>query len=197
MYKDDWRTAGSLAYSIPARLREESEGLEVGSAIFTYAVHTKDFARAETYLRELWKMKPGHELDYDRGAVYIAELMRLQGKRAEAQRIFDGLPNVIQKRPEYNFRDSLMGVLMVVTGRPDAGLDLLARETERLHHHPYWYVVFRSDELLRSVRNDPRFQAILAHERAYSARQRALLEQMRQTGDVPFRGATSTALSLD
>ena len=67
-----------------------------------------------------------------------------------------------------------MGVLMVVTGRPDAGLDLLARETERLHHHPYWYAVFRSDELLRSVRNDPRFQAILAHERAYSAEQRAL-----------------------
>ena len=122
MYKGDWRTAGNLAYSIPARLREESEGLEVGSAIFTYALHTKDFARAEAYLRELWKIKPGQELNYDRGALYLAALMRLQGKQAQAQRIFDGLPNVIQKEPEYNFKDSLMGVLMVVTGRPDAGL---------------------------------------------------------------------------
>ena len=67
--------------------------------VWQYAVHTKDFARAETSLRELWKMKLGHELDYDRGAVYIAELMRLQGKRDERTSGIDGLPNVIQRDP--------------------------------------------------------------------------------------------------
>jgi len=81
-----------------------------------------------------------------------------------------------------------MGVLMVVTGRPDAGLDLLTREVDRMHH-AYWYVVFGSDELLHSVRSDPRFQAILARERAYSMQQRALLDQMRKAGDVPIRVA--------
>jgi hypothetical protein len=37
------------------------------------------------------------------------------------------------------------------------------------------------------MRSDPRFQAIAAEARAHAAAQRALLEEMRRKGEVPYR----------
>ena len=43
------------------------------------------------------------------------------------------------------------------------------------------------DPLWDAMRSDPRFQAIAAEARAHAAAQRALLEEMRRKGEVPYR----------
>jgi len=56
---------------------------------------------------------------------------------------------------------------------------------------PYRWAVLERDPLWEKTRPDPRFQAALAAERTYAAKQRALFETMRRNGEVPMPPAAT------
>jgi hypothetical protein len=75
---------------------------------------------------------------------------------------------------------------LALQGHRDAAVTELAeafRSGERTH---WWYTIER-DPVWDSMRSDPRFQAIATEARAHAATQRALLEEMRRKGEVPYR----------
>src|SRR5262249_43436251 len=125
--------------------------------------------------------------------IVVAELMRRQGKRLPSQQLFGSMERYLESddAPHYD-RDALLAAVMSMTGRYDAALKLLGSEIDQGHIN-MWYLL-ETEEFFAPLREDARFKALFARERAYAAHQRALLEVMRQRGEVPTRtGGTATA----
>ena len=75
---------------------------------------------------------------------------------------------------------------LALQGHRDAAVAELAEAFQSGELTDWWYTIER-DPLWDAMRSDPRFQAIAAEARAHAAAQRALLEEMRRKGEVPYR----------
>jgi hypothetical protein len=121
------------------------------------------------------------------GLFTLAYWLRVHGDRPAADRLNLALRHWVDR---YDTPPSLLhGVVQVLAGERDAALKSLAAETRGSHLY-FWWLLER-DPIWAPLRADPRFQAALATERQYATRQRAIIEQMRQRGEVPRRGAGS------
>src|SRR5262249_50100253 len=146
---------------------------EVSDALYRYALHTGEFGRAEGYLRKMYDLRPGHEME--RGSlpaiIVVAELMRRQGKRLPSQQLFGSMERYLESddAPHYD-RDALLAAVMSMTGRYDAALKLLGSEIDQGHIN-MWYLL-ETEEFFTPLREDARFKALFARERAYAAHQR-------------------------
>jgi len=76
--------------------------------------------------------------------------------------------------------------MLALQGNRDAAVAELAEALRSGERTDWWYTIER-DPLWDAMRPDPRFQAIATEARAHAAAQRALLEEMRSKGEVPYR----------
>ena len=196
LYLDDWRAAGEAVYDVPERLRSAYHTRLAAEAVRDLALKTGDFPRAIRFIESggLGVAAP-YELNLVNifVAVPFAHLLRANGQRAESEKVLDeALAWVNRKRDPT--RDSMVwwplrrlrADMLALQGNRDAAVAELAEALRSGERTDWWYTIER-DPLWDAMRSDPRFQAIAAEARAHAAAQRALLEEMRRKGEVPYR----------
>jgi tetratricopeptide (TPR) repeat protein len=196
LYLGDWRAAGEAVYDIPERLRSAYHNWLAAEAVRDLALKTGDFARA---IRFIESGGLGVAAPYELNPVNIyvavpfAHLLREKGQRAESERVLDeALAWVNRKRdPTRDYMvwwplRRLRADMLALQGNRDAAVVELAEALRSGERTDWWYTIER-DPLWDSMRSDRRFQAIATEARAHAAAQRALLEEMRSKGEVPYR----------
>jgi len=196
LYLDDWRAAGEAVYDVPERLRSAYNDWLAAEAVRDLALKTGDFPRAIRFIESggLGVAAP-YELNLMNifVAVPFAHLLRANGQRAESEKVLDeALAWVNRKRDPT--RDSMVwwplrrlrADMLALQGNRDAAVAELAEALRSGERTDWWYTIER-DPLWDAMRPDPRFQAIATEARAHAAAQRALLEEMRSKGEVPYR----------
>jgi transcriptional activator of cad operon len=126
--------------------------------------------------------------EYDPALTVIGDLLRAQGDRAGLIPILPPLKALLDK----NESRSGWGhsYLRLLSGDPDGALALLAIDIRRQHSLEWW--VLERDPHWADPRNDARFREIVRFAREQAARQREILERMRQQGEVPRRAASNS-----
>jgi TolB-like protein/DNA-binding winged helix-turn-helix (wHTH) protein/Tfp pilus assembly protein PilF len=196
LYLGDWRAAGEAVYDVPERLRSAYNNWLAAEAVRDLALKTGDFRRA---IRFIESGGLGIAAPYELNPVNIyvavpfAHLLRTNGQRAESEKVLDeALAWVNRKRdPTRDYKvwwplRRLLADMLALQGNRDAAVVELAEALRSGERTDWWYTIER-DPLWDSMRSDPRFQAIATEARAHAAAQRALLEEMRRKGEVPYR----------
>jgi hypothetical protein len=81
---------------------------------------------------------------------------------------------------------------LAVLGRNDEALASLEK-MNLTGNHMRWWVTLQSDPSFTALHSNPRFQALARDIQAWLAAQQALLEQMRQGGEIPRRAAAAAS----
>ena len=196
LYLGDWRAAGEAVYDVPERLRSAYHTRLAAEAVRDLALKTGDFARA---IRFIESGSLGIAAPYELNrlsvsvAVPFAHLLRANGQRAESEKLLDAALAWLNRKRDPT-RDSMVwwplrrvrADALALQGHRDAAVAELAEAFQSGELTDWWYTIER-DPLWDAMRSDPRFQAIAAEARAHAAAQRALLEEMRRKGEVPYR----------
>jgi TolB-like protein/DNA-binding winged helix-turn-helix (wHTH) protein len=195
-YLGDWRAAGEAVYDVPERLRGTYNDWLAAEAVRDLALHTGDFPRA-IRLIENGGLGVAEPRKLDPMSIYIAvplaHLLQANGQRAESEKLLDETLAWVNRKPDPR-REALLwwplrrvrADALALQGHRDAAVAELAEAFRSGPRNDWWYTIER-DPLWASMRSDPRFQAIAAEARAHAAAQRALLEEMRRRGEVPYR----------
>jgi DNA-binding winged helix-turn-helix (wHTH) protein len=181
LYLGDWRAAGEAVYNVPEQLRSACNEWLAAQAVRDLALHTGDFSRAIRFIdggglgiaapRELNPL-PAFL------AIPLAHVLQANGQRAESEKLL----NDALAWPHRRVRADALAL----RGHHDAAVTELAEAFRSAERTDWWYTIER-DPLWDSMRSDPRFQAIAAEARTHAASQRALLEELRRKGEVPYR----------
>jgi hypothetical protein len=75
-----------------------------------------------------------------------------------------------------------------------AAIRALEQNAERGYLRRWWYTFDRAAPLRSALGTDPRFQSLAARARQHAESQAALLQQMRERGEVPVRKVNTTAV---
>ena len=123
--------------------------------------------------------------EYDAALTIIGDLLRAEGDKAALAQVLPPLKDLLDKN---EIRSGWAhGYFNVLAGDPDGALALLAINIHRQHLGIWW--ILERDPIWADLRGDARFRDALAVEHKRVAEQRAILERMRQTGEVPLRNA--------
>ncbi len=194
-YLGDWRAAGEAVYDVPERLRGAYNDWLAAEAVRDLALHTGNFPRAIRLIETSLDLAAPRKLNNLTmfGAVPLAHLLQANGQRAESEKLLDETLAWVNRKRDPRREDSLWWPLrrvradaLALQGHRDAAVAELAEAFRSGPRNDWWYTIER-DPLWASMRSDPRFQAIAAEARAHAAAQRALLEEMRRRGEVPYR----------
>lgn len=195
-YLGDWRSAGEAVYDVPEQLRSACNDWLAAEAVRDLALHTGDFPRAIRFLDSggLGIAAPGklNPLTVF-SAVPLAHVLQANGQRAESEKLLDHTLAWVNRKPDPT-QDYMLwwphrrvrADALALQGHSDAAVAELAEAFRSGERTDWWYTIER-DPVWDSMRSDPRFQAIAAEARAHAAAQRALLEEMRRKGEVPYR----------
>jgi TolB-like protein/DNA-binding winged helix-turn-helix (wHTH) protein len=195
-YLGDWRAAGEAVYDVPERLRSAYHDWLAAEAVRDLALRTGDFTRAIRFIDSgALGIAAPRKLDPLTifAAVPFAHLLQASGQRAESEKLLDDTLAWLSRKPDPT-RDymvwwplrRLRADALALQGHSDAAVAELAEAFRSGQRTDWWYTIER-DPLWDPLRSDPRFQAIAAEARAHAASQRALLEEMRRKGEVPYR----------
>jgi tetratricopeptide (TPR) repeat protein len=196
LYLGDWRAAGEAVYDVPERLRSAYNDWLAAEAVRDLALKTGDFPRAIRFIESggLGVAEP-RKLNWVTiyVAVPLAHLLRANGQRAESEKVLDAALAWVSRKRDPT-RESMVwwplrrlrADMLALQGNRDAAVAELAEAFRSGERTDWWYTIER-DPLWDPMRSDPRFQAIAAEARAHAAAQRALLEEMRRKGEVPYR----------
>jgi DNA-binding winged helix-turn-helix (wHTH) protein len=163
-YLGDWRAAGEAVYNVPEQLRSACNEWLAANAVRDLALHTGDFPRAIHFIGS--------------ATVPLAHVLEVTGQRAESEKLL----NEALASPYRRVRADALAL----QGHRDAAVAELAGAFRSGERADWWYTIER-DPLWDSMRSDPRFQAIGSEARTHAATQRALLEELRRKGEVPYR----------
>jgi DNA-binding winged-HTH domains len=195
-YLGDWRAAGEAVYDVPEQLRSACNDWLAAEAVRDLALHTGDFPRAIRFMdggglgiATPRKLNPLTVFS----AVPLAHVLQANGQRAESEKLLDDTLAWLNRTPDPT-QDYMLwwphrrvrADALALQGHRDAAVAQLAEAFRSGERTDWWYTTER-DPLWDSMRSDPRFQAIAAEARAHAAAQRALLEEMRRKGEVPYR----------
>lgn len=195
-YLGDWRTAGEAVYDVPEQLRSACNDWLAAQAVRDLALQTGEFPRAICFIesRGLGVAVPANLNPLTVfSAVPLAHVLQANGQRAESEKLLDDTLAWMNRKPDPT-RDYLLwwphrrvrADALALQGHCDAAVAQLAEAFGSGERMDWWYTIER-DPVWESTRSDPRFQAIAAEARAHAAAQRALLEEMRRRGEVPYR----------
>jgi DNA-binding winged helix-turn-helix (wHTH) protein len=195
-YLGDWRAAGEAVYDVPEQLRSTCNYWLAAEAVRDLALHTGDFTRAIRFIDS-----GGLGIPAPRrlnpltafSAVPLAQVLHANGQRVESEKLLDDTLAWVDRRPDptqdymlwWPYR-RVRADAFALQGQHDAAIAELAEAFRSGERTDWWYTIER-DPLWDSMRSEPRFQAIAAEARVHAAAQRALLEEMRRNGQVPYR----------
>jgi DNA-binding winged helix-turn-helix (wHTH) protein len=171
LYLGDWRAAGEAVYNVPEQLRAACNHSLAAEAVRDLALHTGDFPRAIRFI-------DSGCLDGTASTVPLAHLLQANGQHAESGKLLDDLLSCGPRR--------VRAAALALQGHRDAAVAELAEAFESGERADWWYTIER-DPLWDPLRADARFKAIAAAARTHAAAQRALLDEMRRKGEVPYR----------
>jgi len=194
-YAGDWRAAGLAAQ------REESFTFDVfeaqGSpeALRDLALHTRDYAKAESLLCTRYAMSLEGPIRVDlanfRAWVLLAHLQLQQGREARARQVLESVIAWIDADrtygPVYNLRTRAQALMLL--GRRDDALRDLAASFQVDHDRVEWWYTIERDPIWGEVRNGPEFRTLAAEARRFASEERAAVEELRNRGEIPRRPA--------
>jgi DNA-binding winged helix-turn-helix (wHTH) protein len=195
-YLGDWRAAGEAVYDVPEQLRGAYNDWLAAEAVRDLALHTGDFPRAIRFIDSgglgIAAPRKLNALTVF-SAVALAHVLQANGQGAESEKLLDDTLAWVNRKPDPK-QDYMLwwphrrvrADALALQGDRDAAVAELAEAFRTGERTDWWYTIER-DPLWDSLRSDPRFQAIAAEARAHAAAQRALLEEMRRKGEVPYR----------
>ena len=131
----------------------EQAPLDANRGLADYYLLTREFEKAETYVRELERMAPG--TDY--ALLCRGYLSALQGDRTTAVGIIEKLNAVLGEG--YSRRDSSVGFVYYALGDIDKYFEHMTRAAK---NHTLQLIRIRLSPLLAATRKDPRLLELLA-----------------------------------
>jgi DNA-binding winged helix-turn-helix (wHTH) protein len=195
-YLGEWRAAGEAAYDVSKQLFSAGNDWLAAEAVRDLALHTGDFSRAIRFIDSCsFGLAAPTELNPLTvfSAVPLAHVLQANGQRAESERLLDATLAWLNREPDAT-QDSMRwwphrrvrADALALQGHNDAAVAELSEAFRSGERTDWWYTIER-DPVWDSMRSDPRFQAIAADARTHAATQRALLEELRRQGEVPYR----------
>jgi DNA-binding winged helix-turn-helix (wHTH) protein len=163
-YLGDWRAAGEAVYNVPEQFRSDCNDWLAANAVRDLALRTGEFPRAICFIES--------------SAVPLAHMLQANGQRANSEKLLDEALASPHRRVRAD--------ALALQGHRDAAVTELAEAFRSGERADWWYTIER-DPLWDSMRSDPRFQVIAAEARTHAATQRAMLEELRRRGEVPYR----------
>jgi TolB-like protein/DNA-binding winged helix-turn-helix (wHTH) protein/Tfp pilus assembly protein PilF len=128
--------------------------------------------------------------DVDRVAVFeLGLLLSRRSDRSEFARLIVALKAWADRIEDHS--GIMHAEVQALAGERNAAIESLTVDLRKDHSNEWW--VRERDPVLAPLRNDPRFMALLDIEHERVAKQRKLLERMRQQGDVPRRSVRGTS----
>jgi Tfp pilus assembly protein PilF len=202
LYRRDFQAAGEAAYaSIELGLVGPKERVMIVQAIRLQARTTHDFARARLALESLTNIEWGPDgqprLDPRPGLrdveIGLADILLLSGQEVRGRALVNA---VIARyryevehegRSEYWYRASLP-IAFLLAGDRRTALDMLeARFDDRLIPGWSWGFPIDLDPVLATLREDPRYRALLERMKANVVVQQRKYERLVADGRVPDR----------
>ncbi|MEZ5463536.1 winged helix-turn-helix domain-containing protein [Dokdonella sp.] len=118
-----------------------------------------------------------------------ANALVLSGKPEEGRRIASAMLDVLDTHGQGRTRNWFgreRSLALAILGEDERALDALASSIGNGQIYRWWYLA-RFDPVYSGLREHPRFDQISRQVQAHLARQRSLLQDMRQQGDLPIR----------
>jgi DNA-binding winged helix-turn-helix (wHTH) protein/TolB-like protein/Tfp pilus assembly protein PilF len=154
------------------------------------AILTGDFAPALDLIERATQLFSGNSLMRNRGLVLTyAHVLLLSGETRRGRELLTSFLEQLDAeqigRPEHIFAWE-RAVAFALLGDDDRALAELTAMQAMGRYGGWWYTR-ELDPVYSRLRQDPRFQALADRDRAHVQKQRALLEAMRNKGEVPRR----------
>jgi Tfp pilus assembly protein PilF len=211
LYQRDIKRAAEIARTlILASLPTESSEKVIGDGLRSHAVHhelggwywatanalrdeaivTGNFAPALDLIERATQVYSGPSPMRNRGLVLTyAHVLLLSGETRRGRDVLTSLLEHLDAeqigRPAHMYAWERAAAYAML-GENDRALTELAASQKMGRFAGWWYTA-ELDPIYSNVRKDPRFQELAARARAHSQQQRALLEEMRNKGEVPKR----------
>ena len=182
--------------------------VEIGEVTFTLmteAIVERSLARhAPGTARDFILAIPGLKKEHGRLAVvddnwpYFVTLAALEqgaGNSGAAAELAQETLNFLDKNKPAGapgVHDWTRASALAVLGRNEEALVSLEK-MNLTGNHMRWWVTLQSDPSFTALHSSPRFQALARDNQAWLTAQQAVLEQMRQGGEIPRRAAAAAA----
>jgi TolB-like protein/DNA-binding winged helix-turn-helix (wHTH) protein/Tfp pilus assembly protein PilF len=124
--------------------------------------------------------------------IAFAQLQAALGNTREAQQLARVLLQINARHVAHGVHYAKPYAYVLLNDK-DAAIRALEQNAERGYLRRWWYTFERAESLRSALGADRRFQSLAARARQHAESQRALLQQMRERGEVPVRTVDSTA----
>jgi DNA-binding winged helix-turn-helix (wHTH) protein/TolB-like protein/Tfp pilus assembly protein PilF len=160
------------------------------NALRDEAILTGDFRPALDLIERMTLQFSGSSLMRNRGLVLTyAHVLILAGETRRGREVLTSLLEQLDAeqigRPPHMFAWERAAAFAMLGEDERALTELTA--SQKLGRYAGWWYTAELDPIYTGIRKDPRFQALAAQARAHRDRQRALLDKMRASGEVPTR----------
>jgi len=123
-----------------------------------------------------------------RAQLLLSQLKLAHGQRVEAERELRELIEWMNRNERFGLHHRPRAMAYMLLGDRDRALQELADSLDKDRDYRHWWYFFDRESIWDPVRSDPRFRAVRDRVTAHIAQQRARLEALRATGQVPRRG---------
>lgn len=160
------------------------------NALRDEAIQTGDFRPALDLIERTTQLFSGSSLMRNRGLLLTyAHALLLAGETRRGRELLTSLLEQLDAeqtgRPPHMYAWERAAAFAML-GNDERALTELAASQKNGRYAGWWYTA-ELDPIYSRVRKDPRFQALAAQARAHRDQQRALLDKMRASGQVPTR----------
>jgi tetratricopeptide (TPR) repeat protein len=201
IYRKQWQRAGELAYeALDSQLAAPIDEPPVVVAIRRHARVTGDYQRAIEALEALsgvtWTAQGMPRVPQRAGlknsVIGLGDLLLAKGDKEWGQRLLRAVIEQLNAEVRSGMRAEIwayenMSVALVLSGDKKGALDSLQRAFDAgAKGHGVWEFL-QADPAFDSLRGEPRFVSLMQKVNGHMAAERAKVEKLRASGEIPER----------